>query len=55
MGLTSFQRVSPPMAAAEMKAVAENPGLVFRHAMFSLDPKACSKVLAAVWGREAPP
>ena len=55
MGLTGFQRVSPPLTAAEMKAVAENSGLVFRHTMFSLDPQAGSKVLAAVRNRKAPP
>lgn len=40
MGLRNFNVVEPPITAANIKVITENPGLVFRQTMFSLDQKS---------------
>lgn len=40
MGLRNFELVDPAITAANIKLITENPGLVFRQTMFSLDQKS---------------
>ncbi len=46
MKLNGFTRVDPPMTAAELKAIANNPGLMFRQTMVGLDPESGRRILA---------
>jgi hypothetical protein len=47
MGLVDFIRVNPPLTAPEIKEISNNPGLVFRQTMFSLDHDGGQKLYQA--------
>ena len=53
MALEDFIHVTPPLAAAEVKEISGNSGLVFRQTMFSLDREAGSKLHRVVSDRIA--
>jgi hypothetical protein len=52
MGLLEFQIVMPPLTAADVKTITENPGLIFRQTMFGLDHQSGSRLPAAARARK---
>jgi hypothetical protein len=47
MGLLDFRLVDPPLTAADVKIIAENPGLVFLQTMFSINRRSGEKLYEA--------
>lgn len=51
MDLLEFGLVESPITAAEVKSLTASPGLIFRQTMFSLEPRAGSKLYEAAKAR----